>query len=111
MEPIRVYVAGPYTNGDVAQNVRQAIDAGDTLFSLGFYPYIPHLTHFWHLIYPRKIGDWLRLDLGFLEVCQALLRLGGKSRGADIEEARARELGLRVFYSLEALAAYSWSRG
>lgn len=28
---MRVYVSGPYTKGDVAQNVKNAIDAGQTL--------------------------------------------------------------------------------
>lgn len=42
----RVYVAGPYTNGDVAVNVRTAYEAADRLADLGFAPFVPHSTHF-----------------------------------------------------------------
>ena len=50
MQKKTVYVAGPYTLGDVAVNVHEAIHVADLLLGLGFIPYVPQLTHFWHLM-------------------------------------------------------------
>ncbi len=99
----RVYVAGPYTKGDVAVNVRNAIAAANELLDAGFYPYLPHLTHFWHLVCPREYEDWMRLDLEFLPQCEALLRLPGESSGADREVDHAMTLGIPVFLSMSDL--------
>lgn len=98
----RIYVAGPYTVGDVAVNVRQAILAGNALFGAGYAPYIPHLTHFWHVVAPHPYEDWMALDLVFLETCAALVRLPGPSRGADVEVAHAHRLGIPVYPSVQA---------
>jgi hypothetical protein len=49
----RVYLALPYTKGDVAQNIHKAICIADILADDGFIPYIPILTHFWHLVSPH----------------------------------------------------------
>ena len=40
----RIYVAGPYTNGEVAINVRNAYEAANQLAELGFAPFVPHAT-------------------------------------------------------------------
>lgn len=93
-----IYVVGPYTKGDVAENVRNAIQAGNNLRALGFTPFVPHLTHFWHLIFPHEIEYWYKYDLEWLELCDAVFRLPGESKGADAEVERAKELGLPVFY-------------
>lgn len=103
---IKIYVAGPYTKGDVAQNVRNAIETGNNLRSLGFTPFIPHLTHFWHLLIPHGIDYWYAYDLEWLEQCDALFRLPGESTGADREVERAREMGLPVFTNFEELIKY-----
>jgi hypothetical protein len=99
----RVYVAGPYTKGDVAVNVRNAILAANELADRGFVPFIPHLFHFWHLVTPRPYEDWTRLDFEWLPFCDALLRLPGESSGADAEVVAASELGIPVFYRLDDL--------
>lgn len=49
----KVYIAGPYTEGDVAINVRNAFEAANKLADLGFAPFIPHSSHFWHLVFAR----------------------------------------------------------
>lgn len=106
---IRVYVAGPYTKGDVAVNVREAILAGGRIYDAGMVPFVPHLTHFWHTVAPRPYEDWLRLDMEWLRVCDALLRLPGDSSGADKEVAEAVRLGLPCFeYHADLLA---WAMG
>lgn len=103
---MRVYVAGPYTQGDVAANVRNAILAGDALLEAGHAPYIPHLSHFQHLLCPREYEVWMRLDFVWLRACEALVRLPGTSAGADREVAEARRLGLPVFFSMEEFLAH-----
>ena len=100
---IYVYVAGPYTNPDPVINTRNAIEAGNLLVQLGYAPYIPHLTLFWHLVFPHGVDFWYDFDLHWLRKCDALLRLPGESSGADKEEALAEELGIPVFYSVESL--------
>lgn len=96
-----VYIAGPYTKGDVAANVAQAITAANVVLNLGDHPYVPHLNHFWHLMYQHEYEEWLQLDQIWLERCEALIRLPGESSGADREVELARQRGLRVFYGLE----------
>lgn len=94
----RVYVAGPYSQGDTALNVRRAVYAGHLLYNAGHTPYVPHLTHFWHMLYPRPYAEWLRLDQLWLPLCHILLRLKGDSVGADEEVALARSLHMPVVY-------------
>jgi len=99
---MRIYIAGPYTKGDTAQNVHDAISAGDYVARLGHTPFIPHLTHFWHMIIPHTYDFWMAQDEKWLEVCEGFLRLDGESAGADKEENRARELGLTIYkYAFE----------
>lgn len=92
-------MAGPYTQGDVALNVRRAIEAGNLLLEAGHIPYIPHLTHFWHLLFPRPYEDWIELDEHWVPLCHALLRLLGDSNGADKEVILARSLQMPIFYA------------
>jgi len=99
----KVYVAGPYTKGDVAVNVRNAIAAANELADLGYMPFLPHLTHFWHLLFPRPYEFWCELDNQFLPYCNALLRLPGESSGADAEMALAESLKIPVFHSIADL--------
>ena len=105
-----VYIAGPYTKGDVVINVREAIITGDVLRSVGFSPFIPHLTHFWHMLKPHGIQYWYDYDMEWLSKCDALIRLPGESTGADAEEARARKLGIPVFYTADDLLKWRKDR-
>ena len=99
----RVYVAGPYTKGDVAVNVRNAYEAANKLANLGFAPFVPHATHFWHMMFPRPYAFWLDLDNQFLPFCEALLRLPGESSGADKEVELAKRLGIPVFSEIHQI--------
>lgn len=98
-----IYIAGPYTNGDVAKNVHTAIQAAHIIMDNGMYPYCHHLSHFQHLLFAREYDDWIQLDLVWLRKCDALVRIPGESPGADREEALARDLGMRVYTGLNAL--------
>lgn len=101
---MKIYVAGPYTKGDVVENVRAAVIAGDEIFKKGHIAFIPHLTHLWHMIRPHPWEDWLRMDLEWLKVCDALLRIPGDSPGADRELDEALALGLVVYYDIDAIS-------
>jgi hypothetical protein len=98
---VRVFVAGPYDGGDVCENVRLAIHAGDVLMSRGYAVFIPHLSHFQHMLCPRPRADWINHDLEWLSVCDVVLRLPGESPGADNEVVAARQQGIRVVTSVE----------
>jgi len=102
----RIYVAGPYTQGDVAVNVRNAYEAANRLADLGFAPFVPHATHFWHMLFPRPYEFWLELDNEFLPSCEAVLRLSGPSSGADKEVQLAQTLGIPVFTGIDELVKH-----
>jgi uncharacterized protein DUF4406 len=99
----KIYVAGPYTKGDVAMNVRAAITAGNNLRALGWTPFIPHLTHFWHMLIPHDISYWYSFDMEWLEMCDALFLLPGESVGAAKEVIKARQLGMPVYTTFAEL--------
>ncbi len=97
---MKIYIAGPYTKGDVALNVRNAIAAGNYVANLGHIPFIPHLSHFWHFLFPNEYEFWMKQDEAWLRECDAILRLTGESAGADHEMEIAQELGLVVYHSV-----------
>src|SRR5438105_4453404 len=102
----KVYIAGPYTKGDVAVNVRNAFEAANKLADLGFAAFVPHGTHFWHMMFPRKYEFWLELDREFLPCCDAVLRLPGESHGADGEVRLAESKHIPVFQDIESLVKH-----
>lgn len=104
-----VYIACPYTIGDVAVNVRNAMDAWDQLYDAGFIPFNPLFSHFQHLHHPRPYEDWTRYDNAWIPRCDAVLRLPGESRSADAEVALATMLGIPVFYDMASLIAWQQS--
>ena len=98
-----IYIAGPYTLPDPCENVHKAVKAADALLRMGYAPYVPHLTHFWHTMYPHPYETWMGLDLPFVAKCDYLVRLPGVSAGADREVSLALNLGKPVFYGMEAV--------
>lgn len=52
---------------------------------------------------------YLESDFAWIAVCAALLRLPGESKGADMEVAEAKRLGIPVFDSIKALLACAWA--
>lgn len=109
---MRIYIASAYSKGDVAINVRTVIMVADELVRLGHTPYIPHLTHFWHLISPKEYRFWLEYDNSFLEHwAQAILRLDNESVGADDEVKLAKKLGLLIYYTKEEIPFRNMASG
>ena len=105
-QPIYVYIASPYTKGDVAVNVRNSFLVADELLAYGFCPFPPLYSHFWHFLSPKPYQTWLELDKLWVLKCDALLRMPGESSGADSEVAFARENGIPVFFSIEDLVTW-----
>ena len=103
---IKVYIASPYTLGDVAVNVKRQLDVSDELMTLGFAPFAPLYSHFQHMAHPRPYTDWIKIDLEWVIVCDCVLRLDGESKGADGEVEFAKKLGKPVFYSIKELLDY-----
>ena len=111
MREICVYIASPYTNGWMPFNVKLQLKISDELMDLGYYPYVPLLSHFQEIYSSRSECEWMKLDFVFLKKCNAVLRLksigkDGKeipSKGADKEVALAIKEGIPLFYSIEEL--------
>lgn len=108
------YVAGPYRGKDefaVWQNILNAKRVAIKLWKKGYAVICPHANtaHFEHFSATMKdcqvvdnIADttWLKGDLEILSRCDLVVMAPGwaKSEGARMEAARAKELGIIVFY-------------
>ena len=98
-----VYIASPYTVGDVAANVKLQMDTADDLMNYGFAPFVPLYSHFQHMVHPRPYQHWIQIDLVWVRRCDCLLRVGGESVGADGEVEEALKHGIPVYYDLKDL--------
>jgi len=116
-----ILIAGPYRSGTgddpakMAQNVRAMEAFALQLFRVGHVP---------------VVGEWLALPLvalagservgdeafneifhpiaeRLLEHCDAVLRVGGASQGADMMVSVARERGLAVYHDLDEVPGCS----
>lgn len=96
-----VYIASPYTVGNQAENVRAQIDAAEELMNHNIASISPLLSHFHHLVYPHTWQEWMDHSISLLSNCNALIRLPGESKGADIEVEHARQMGIMVYFSVE----------
>lgn len=112
---LRIYIASAISQGDLADNVNAAIDCFHRLLQAGLAPLCPALSAFsggcsysvYHHCYyayahhlPRGTthADWMAVDLPWVRVADAVLRLPGPSVGADTEVATATTQGIPVFY-------------
>ena len=111
-----VYIASPYTMGDVGVNLRSVADVFAELMCEGeCVPYSPIVaTHLHHLMIPQSYNAWLEHCFDFIPHCDAMLRVNAvhygfvdyiqeESEGADREVELAKELGIPVFYEIESL--------
>jgi len=121
-----VYIASPYTHGDVGINVHFQCRMFDELLREELVvPLVPLWTHFQHLLFPRTYQDWVEYDNAIIERCDACLRLNvryfcpsihhsgppliyeeKKSKGADAEVELFKSLSKPVFYS--KIDLYEW---
>lgn len=102
----KIYVAGPYSKGNVLSNIKNAIEVGDWLLGQGFVPFIPHLTGFWDLVSSHEYEEWLSYDFQWILSCDALLRIFGESIGADREVKFAKDNNIPVFTDSKDLVEY-----
>lgn len=122
-----VYIAGPLkgngTHMDLASNVTQGCWVAMELLQCGIpficpmlSAYLGQHTQGWDSMclpeyepegVPAEV--WYSLSLAQLCRCEAVLRLRGNSRGADLEVAEANRLGIPVFHSLADVVAWAHS--
>lgn len=104
--PTLVYVSGPLTTGNTIDNIRRALEVGDTLIRRGYGVIIPHEKALGsEMLFPRSYHEWLSYDFRTILACDALLRMPGESKGGDEEVAFAVRRGIRVYSSLDLLLA------
>lgn len=125
----RVYIAGPISKGDLCDNLNQATAAFVALAKAGCAPHCPHWSAyskpaFRSISHVREVlcvatvsgnsemthNDWLGIDLLWVAVSDAVLRLPGESAGADREVAEAMRLGIPVFHSVADIATWCEQR-
>ena len=100
---MRIYLAGPYTPIDGREetrlaNIRAASDTAKQLLKLGLTPFCPHtMTAGWED--ECSYDDFLRMDLEWLRLCDAVVLLPGwqTSRGARMEYEEALKEGLVIW--------------
>jgi hypothetical protein len=122
--PLMILVAGPYRSGTgddpvrIAANVRAMTDAALELYRAGHLPVLgewfalPLIEH----AGSRAIGDEVFNEIfhpiarRLLAKCDACLRIGGPSQGADEMVAISRALGKQVYFDLTEVPAVSGGR-
>lgn len=86
-----VYLAGPLTTGSLPANIREMCKFADKLMDRGFFPFNPAGSHLQDLICRKHYSAWLRYDFNMLARMGFVLRMPGKSKGADLEVKFARK--------------------
>lgn len=98
-----VYISGPYTQGNVSDNIRSSVEIAEKVKNLGLVPFVPHLYHLWDFISRHSYSYWMEICLAWVPKCQVVYRIYGDSRGADMECALAKEKGIPVVVTMHAL--------
>lgn len=123
MRNVLVYVAHPISKGSLVANLMAAHGAGMALLKAAVPCIVPGGSCFWGSVtlnmpplagfIPEVLptgtvhGDWYGMDLVIVSRCDAVLRLPGESTGADLEVARATELGKPVFHDVDSAIAWA----
>lgn len=117
-KPMMILIAGPYRSGtgDDPDKISANVDAMES-FALPIFRkgHIPMLGEWLALPLVKLAGSKQLGDEPFneifhpiaerlLEKCDAVLRVGGASQGADLMVDVARKKGLQVFFSLEEIS-------
>lgn len=112
-----VYIASPYSRGDVAINTYFQCKVFNEILNDGrALPVAPLWSHFQHTVFPRPYEDWIQYDQEMLRLYDCCLRLDavheqlnyheGESKGADAEVETFRLAGKKVFFSIPEL--FQW---
>jgi len=116
-----ILIAGPYrsgTNDDpelLAANVRFMEAFALPIFRAGHVPVVGEwlALPLVHLAGSQRVGDDLfneifhPIAIRLLEKCDAVLRVGGPSAGADEMVRIGRQLGLEIYSTLDEIPGYS----
>ena len=103
----RIYISGPLTSsGNVRENIERAIVAARALVAAGFAPLCPHLNYVLDPTESFPHDLFMDIELPWVAVADALLRLPGESLGADIEVGEAERLGIPVFCTIADLSRH-----
>ena len=102
----RIYISGPITRGDPIHNFHQAVSAQMELIQAGLAPLNPMLTMMMPGERMVRHHEWMEIDLPWVAVADAVLRLPGESEGADAEVAAAMDRGIPVLYSVDQVVGY-----
>jgi hypothetical protein len=112
-----ILIAGPYrsgTNDDpekLAENIRAMEAYALPIFRMGHIPVLGEWFAFplVHLAGSEKIGDrpfneiFHPIAERLLEKCDAVLRVGGASQGADLMVEVARKRDLHIYFTLDEI--------
>ncbi len=118
-----ILIAGPYRSGTgddppkMAANVREMEAYALPIYRAGHLPVLGEwfALPLVELAGSKKVGDapfneiFHPISERLLEKCDAVLRVGGASQGADLMVELAREKGLRVFHALEEIPGFQAS--
>jgi len=116
-KPLLILISGPYmsgTNGDeaaIAKNLKAMEDYALPIYKKGHIAVVGEWLA-WPVI--RQAGGESHsselfseyqypVSYRILEKCDAVLRIPGESRGADLEMAKARDMGKIIFHSFEEI--------
>lgn len=114
----RVYVAGKYSDDNVLSvlgNIGRGIKLCKDLFLMGYAPFCPWLDHQYvlHMTDEERksltVSMFHDYSLQWLDVSDCVLVIPDRietSRGVQNEIARAKELNIPVFYSMEEMYDY-----
>lgn len=112
---IRVYVAGKYSDDNVLSvlgNIGRGIDLCKELFLKGYAPFCPWLDHQYvlHMTSNERANATVSMfhdySLAWLEASDCVLVIPDRietSRGVQKELARAMEMGMPIYYSMQEL--------
>lgn len=115
VSPMVILVAGPYRSGTgddpvrMAANLRRLEAAALPLFRAGHIPLIGEwlALPLMQVAGSKAVGDAIYEEIAYpvahrlLPRCDAVLRLPGASKGADLDVTIARERGLAIYHRVE----------
>ena len=109
----RVFVAVPIARSSHVPDFGEAAIAMREIIRMGAAPMVPPLSFLVeslldlslrmlvdNLLMDIRCGEWLKTDLAWIEAADVVLRLPGKSAGADCQCQHAERFGIPVVYSL-----------
>ncbi len=103
----RIYISGPLTSsGNERENVAKAIAVTRDLIEAGFAPFCPHLSLQVDPVGEYPHATWMAVDLPWVTVADAVLRIPGESLGSDIETDHAAVNGVPIFSSVAECKAW-----